>query len=385
MNNVGGFWNTRHVTADGLERTFALNHLAPFLLTHLLLDRLMASAPARVVTVSSGAQAMGRIDFADLQGERAWSGQRAYNQSKLANVLFTYELARRLEGTWRHRERAAPGRRPHGVRRGGPRLLPTAAPPRRAAVPEDPRAGRRDLDPPGVGARARGRLRAVLRQQQAEALLLAQLRRGRRGRLWEVSCAAHRHRRTDDISADRTERMKVGVHLVNFTLPGGPAVDRPDAGRGRPSRRGRRRGQPVADGPLPPAGDDGRGRAADARGLHHAWASSPRTPRRVELQLLVTGVTYRHPGLLAKIVSTLDVLSGGRAVLGIGAAWYEREHRALGVPFPPLAERFERLEETLQIVRQMWSDGRRPVRGQALPAGRDDQLAAAAARRTRRS
>ena len=76
----------------------------------------------------------------------------------------------------------------------------------------------------------------------------------------------------------------------------------------------------------------------------------------VELQLLMTGVTYRHPGLLAKIVSTLDVLCGGRAALGLGAAWYEREHLALGVPFPPLAERFERLEETLRIVRQMWSD-----------------------------
>jgi NAD(P)-dependent dehydrogenase (short-subunit alcohol dehydrogenase family) len=96
VNNVGGFWNTRRVTADGLEHTFALNHLAPFLLTNLLLDRLKENAPARVVTVSSGAQAMGRIDFADLQGERAYSGQRTYSQSKLANVLFTYELARRL-------------------------------------------------------------------------------------------------------------------------------------------------------------------------------------------------------------------------------------------------------------------------------------------------
>src|SRR3954468_6684470 len=71
---------------------------------------------------------------------------------------------------------------------------------------------------------------------------------------------------------------------------------------------------------------------------------------RIELGLLVTGVTYRHPGLLAKIVTTLDVLSGGRAMLGIGAAWYEREHRGLGVPFPPVAERFERLEEALQIA-----------------------------------
>jgi retinol dehydrogenase 14 len=99
VNNAGGYWNTRHVTADGLERTFALNHLAPFLLTSLLLGRLTQSAPARVVTVSSNAQAQGRIDFDDLQAERSYSGARAYNQSKLANVLFTYELARRLPGT----------------------------------------------------------------------------------------------------------------------------------------------------------------------------------------------------------------------------------------------------------------------------------------------
>ena len=75
---------------------------------------------------------------------------------------------------------------------------------------------------------------------------------------------------------------------------------------------------------------------------------------RVQLGVLVTGVTYRHSGLLAKIVATLDVHSGGRATLGLGAAWYEREHLALGVPYPPLAERFERLEETLQICRLMW-------------------------------
>jgi retinol dehydrogenase 14 len=98
LNNVGGFWAHRHVTADGLEHTFALNHLAPFLLTSLLLERLRASAPARVVTVSSGAQSMGRIDFDDLMGEGKYSGQRAYNQSKLANVMFSYELARRLKG-----------------------------------------------------------------------------------------------------------------------------------------------------------------------------------------------------------------------------------------------------------------------------------------------
>src|SRR4051812_41002661 len=83
----------------------------------------------------------------------------------------------------------------------------------------------------------------------------------------------------------------------------------------------------------------------------------------LRLRLLVTGVTYRHPGLLAKTVTTLDVLSGGRAELGIGAAWYEREHLGLGVPFPPTKERFERLEEALQICLQMWSDDDGPYRG----------------------
>jgi retinol dehydrogenase-14 len=96
VNNVGGYWDTRHLTTDRLERTFALNHLAPFLLTNLLWDRLSNSAPARVVTVSSNAHAQGRIDFDHLQGEGSYSGARAYSQSKLANVLFTYELARRL-------------------------------------------------------------------------------------------------------------------------------------------------------------------------------------------------------------------------------------------------------------------------------------------------
>jgi F420-dependent oxidoreductase-like protein len=83
----------------------------------------------------------------------------------------------------------------------------------------------------------------------------------------------------------------------------------------------------------------------------------------VQLGLLVTGVSYRHPGLLAKIVATLDVLSEGRAQLGIGAAWYEREHKGLGVPYPPVAERFERLEETLRICLQMWSDDNGPFTG----------------------
>src|ERR1700742_1072592 len=84
----------------------------------------------------------------------------------------------------------------------------------------------------------------------------------------------------------------------------------------------------------------------------------------ITLALLVTGVTYRHPALLAKTVTTLDVLSQGRSMFGIGAAWYEREHVALGVPYPPLRDRFEMLEETLQICLQMWSDNDGPYHGE---------------------
>jgi F420-dependent oxidoreductase-like protein len=90
---------------------------------------------------------------------------------------------------------------------------------------------------------------------------------------------------------------------------------------------------------------------------------------RMTLGVLVTGVMYRHPGLLAKIVTTLDVLSGGRARMGIGASWYEREQRGLGVPVVPVGERFERLEETLQICLQMWSEDTGPF------SGRHHQLA----------
>ena len=85
--------------------------------------------------------------------------------------------------------------------------------------------------------------------------------------------------------------------------------------------------------------------------------------KRATLGALVTGVIYRYPGLLVKTVTTLDVLSGGRAVLGLGAAWNEREAHGLGVPFPPVKERFERLEEALQIAKQMWSDNNGPYIG----------------------
>lgn len=156
--------------------------------------------------------------------------------------------------------------------------------------------------------------------------------------------------------------MQVGIHFMNLTLPGGSAGIAPILGA--------------------------TARTAEDVGAswftmmdhyfqmeHFATSEDPmiegytslgfvagRT-ERLRLGLLVTGVTYRHPGLLAKIVTTLDVLSGGRAMLGIGAAWYEREHLGLGVPYPPLKERFERLEETLRICRQMWSDDDGPFEG----------------------
>jgi F420-dependent oxidoreductase-like protein len=156
--------------------------------------------------------------------------------------------------------------------------------------------------------------------------------------------------------------MNLGIHYANFTLPGGPEA----------------LGPTLAD----------TARAAEEVGcatftlMDHwfqmeAFATSQDPmlegytslgflagqTRVMKLSLLVTGVTYRHPGLLAKIVTTLDILSGGRAQLGIGAAWYEREHKGLGVPFPPLSERFERLEEVLQICLQMWGDDDGPYQG----------------------
>jgi retinol dehydrogenase-12 len=98
LNNACAFFMQRQLSVDGIEMTFALNHLAYFLLTNLLLDTIKASAPARIINVSSGAHASGKIDFDNLQGERGF-GPGAYGNSKLANILFTIELARRLEGT----------------------------------------------------------------------------------------------------------------------------------------------------------------------------------------------------------------------------------------------------------------------------------------------
>ena len=157
--------------------------------------------------------------------------------------------------------------------------------------------------------------------------------------------------------------MRLAVHCSNLTWPGGPAELGPTlAGVARAADEGGVTTLTMMDhyfqmeqlgGPPEPMLE-----GYTALGFLAGQTSS------LELGLLVTGVTYRHPGLLAKIATTLDVLSGGRAMLGLGAAWYEREHQGLGVPFPPTAERFERLEETLQICRQMWSDDNGAYAGQ---------------------
>ncbi len=124
VNNAGVLRTKRHLTMDGYEETFQVNHLAPFLLTNLLLDPLKASAPSRIVNVSSDAHNGARIHFDDLMGEKKYGGLRAYGQSKLANVLFTYELARRLKGTGVTANTLHPGAVASHLGEGEPGLFP---------------------------------------------------------------------------------------------------------------------------------------------------------------------------------------------------------------------------------------------------------------------
>ncbi|MDP9238496.1 MAG: SDR family oxidoreductase [Chloroflexota bacterium] len=126
VNNAGAYNAHRTTTTDGFETTFGVNHLGYFLLTDLLLDVLKASTPARIVNVSSGAHRGGHINFDDLQGEKGYSGRKAYGQSKLANVLFTYELARRLEGTGVTANAVHPGVVRTGFGKNNPGVLGTA-------------------------------------------------------------------------------------------------------------------------------------------------------------------------------------------------------------------------------------------------------------------
>lgn len=157
--------------------------------------------------------------------------------------------------------------------------------------------------------------------------------------------------------------MDVGLHVVNFTWPGG-AQDIPntlgaiaaaaeDAGLTKLSLMDHYFQMEMLGDPT----------ELDMLEGYTALGYLAAKTSEITLGLLVTGVTYRYPGLLAKIITTLDVLSSGRAQLGMGAAWYEREHNGLGVPFPPLKERFELLEEAIQVCLQMWSTDSGPYDG----------------------
>lgn len=155
--------------------------------------------------------------------------------------------------------------------------------------------------------------------------------------------------------------MELGIHFIDF-LPGNPAALGPTlADAAKAAEQGGATLFTLADHFFQM---EAMGRAEDPflEGYTSLGFLAGQTTK-IDLSLLVTGVTYRYPGLLAKAVTTLDVLSQGRSALGLGAAWYDREHAALGFPYPPVSQRFEMLEETLQICRQMWSADNGPYRG----------------------
>jgi F420-dependent oxidoreductase-like protein len=156
--------------------------------------------------------------------------------------------------------------------------------------------------------------------------------------------------------------VKIGLAVSSFTWPGGPARIGPTFGQiARDAEQAGVASLWVMDHffQIPIFGPA----EAEMLEAYTTLAFAAGQTQRLELGALVTGVTPRHPGVLVKTVTTLDVLSGGRVWLGIGAAWNEQESRGLGIPFPPLAERFERLEETLRIARQMWAGDSRPFEG----------------------
>jgi F420-dependent oxidoreductase-like protein len=156
--------------------------------------------------------------------------------------------------------------------------------------------------------------------------------------------------------------MKIGLHCNRFTWPGGPAA------MGQTLTTLAQRVEEAGFYSLSVMDHffqiQGVGPAEwDMNEAYTTLGFIAGVTERLRLGTVVTGVTYRHPGFLVKQVTTLDVLSGGRAWFGVGAAWYEREHLGLGIPFPPLGERFRRLEETLQIALQMWSGEVKPYQG----------------------
>jgi F420-dependent oxidoreductase-like protein len=154
--------------------------------------------------------------------------------------------------------------------------------------------------------------------------------------------------------------MEVGFHFINFTLPGAPdALATTLAETATAAEQSGCTQFTMADHLFQMEGTvAGVSRAAEDAMLegYTTLGFLAGQTERIRLGMLVTGVMFRYPAVLAKTVTTLDVLSRGRAVLGLGAAWYDREHVGLGVPYPPVGERFERLEETLRISLQMWSD-----------------------------
>ena len=156
--------------------------------------------------------------------------------------------------------------------------------------------------------------------------------------------------------------MELGIHYINFKRPDGPQAIGPTlAATARAAEQAGATMFTLADHFFQMEGvapaEDPFLEGYTSMGFLAGQTES------IALTMLVTGVTYRYPGVLAKTVTTLDVLSQGRAMLGIGAAWYDREHAGLGIPYPPLGERFEMLEETLQICEQMWSDNNGPFAG----------------------
>jgi F420-dependent oxidoreductase-like protein len=163
--------------------------------------------------------------------------------------------------------------------------------------------------------------------------------------------------------------LKLAIHNPSFTYPGGPEnIAANLAATARAAEDGGADQFTLMDHwfQIPPVGAYTEPMLEGYTGLGFVAAQT----ERMRLGLLVTGVTYRHPGLLAKTVTTLDVLSGGRAQLGIGAAWFEEEHDGLGVPYPPISERFERLEEAIQICFQMWDpENTGPYKGRHYELG----------------
>jgi F420-dependent oxidoreductase-like protein len=155
--------------------------------------------------------------------------------------------------------------------------------------------------------------------------------------------------------------MELGVHYIDF-LPGAPEKLGPTMAAAAKAAEEAGAGMFTLADHLFQMEPMGRAEDPFLEGYTSMGFLAGQT-ERIPLAMLVTGVTYRYPGVLAKAMTTLDVLSQGRSMFGVGAAWYEREHLALGVPYPPLKDRFEMLEETLQICLQMWSDDDGPYKG----------------------